>query len=153
MAGDIQRTPIVKNRSSSISIGIRTYSFEIKHTSVTTRIYFKRVYDKPSTKDGFRVLVDRLWPRGVKKENANIDLWCKDIAPSNDLRKWFGHNPAKWDEFKSRYFKELDRNREAVSLLVEKAGREPLTLLFSAKDKIFNNATVLMEYIKKTQNK
>jgi uncharacterized protein YeaO (DUF488 family) len=80
-------------------------------------------------------------------------LWCKDIAPSGDLRKWFGHNPAKWDEFKGRYFKELDTNREAVFLLVEKAGREPLTLLFSAKDEIFNNAAALMEYIKKTQNK
>jgi uncharacterized protein YeaO (DUF488 family) len=121
----------------------------MQHTDVTIRISLKRVYDKPSTKDGFRVLVDRLWPRGVKKENATIGLWCKDIAPSNDLRKWFGHNPAKWNEFKSRYFKELDTNREAVSLLVEKACRKPLTLLFSAKDKIFNNATVLMEYIKK----
>ena len=125
----------------------------MQHTYVTTRISLKRVYDKPSIKDGFRVLVDRLWPRGVNKKAAAIDLWCKDIAPSGDLRKWFGHNPAKWDEFKSRYFKELDTNREAVSLLVEKAGRGPLTLLFSAKDKIFNNAAALMEYIKKTRNK
>jgi uncharacterized protein YeaO (DUF488 family) len=120
---------------------------------VTTRIFSKRVYDKPSAKDGLRVLVDRLWPRGIKKETAGIDLWCKDIAPSNELRKWFGHDPAKWDQFRSRYFKELDRNREAVSLLAEKAGRGPLTLLFSAKDKIFNNAAVLIEYIEKTHIK
>ncbi|MGD0572626.1 MAG: DUF488 family protein [Sedimentisphaerales bacterium] len=113
----------------------------------------KRVYEKPSAKDGFRVLVDRLWPRGVSKKAAAIDLWCKDIAPSSDLRKWFGHNPAKWDEFKRRYFKELDANREVVSLLIEKTDRGFLTLLFSAKDKIFNNAAALMEYIKKTQNK
>jgi uncharacterized protein YeaO (DUF488 family) len=101
----------------------------MQYTDVTTQIFSKRVYDKPSTKDGFRVLVDRLWPRGVKKEAAAIDLWYKDIAPSNDLRKWFGHNPAKWDEFKSRYFKELDKNREAVSLLVEKAVRGPLNFV------------------------
>ena len=112
-------------------------------------LHLKRIYEKSSKKDGLRVLVDRLWPRGVKKETAAIDLWCKDIAPSGDLRKWFGHNPTKWDEFKSRYFKELDTNRKAVPLLVEKAGGKPLTLLFSAKDKIFNNATALMEYIKK----
>jgi len=125
----------------------------MRYANVTTRISLKRVYDKPSTKDGFRVLVDRLWPRGVKKETARIDLWCKDIAPSNDLRKWFGHNPAKWDEFRRRYFKELDNHPAEVSLLTDKAGRNPLTLLFSAKDKIFNNAAALMEYIKTTQNK
>lgn len=113
----------------------------------------KRVYDKPSTKDGFRILVDQLWPRGVKKKTAALDLWCKDIAPSSDLRKWFGHNPAKWDEFKRRYFKELDANREAVSLLIEKADRGPITLLFAAKDELFNNAAALMEYIKKARNK
>jgi uncharacterized protein YeaO (DUF488 family) len=116
-------------------------------------LYLKRIYENYSKKDGLRVLVDRLWPRGINKKTAAIDLWCKEIAPSNDLRKWFGHNPAKWDEFKNRYFKELDINREAVSLLVKKAGRGPLTLLFSAKDKIFNNAAVLMEYIEKTLNK
>jgi uncharacterized protein YeaO (DUF488 family) len=125
----------------------------MRYANVTTRISLKRVYDKPSTKDGFRVLVDRLWPRGVKKETSRIDLWCKDIAPSNDLRKWFGHNPAKWDEFRRRYFKELDNHPAEVSLLTDKAGRSQLTLLFSAKDKIFNNAAALMEYIKTTQNK
>jgi uncharacterized protein YeaO (DUF488 family) len=123
----------------------------MRYEGVTVSVYLKRVYDKPSAKDGFRVLVDRLWPRGVKKETARIDLWCKDIAPSNDLRKWFGHEPAKWDEFKRRYFKELDNHPGEVSLLIGKMGKAggPVTLLFSAKDKIFNNASALMEYLKK----
>ena len=125
----------------------------MRYAEVTTSIYLKRIYDKPSPKDGFRVLVDRLWPRGVKKEDAKIDLWCKDIAPSNDLRKWFGHNPAKWDEFRHRYFEELDNHRTELFLLSGKIGKTPLTLLFSAKDKIFNNAAALLEYIKKTRNK
>jgi uncharacterized protein YeaO (DUF488 family) len=125
----------------------------MRYANVTTQISLKRVYDKPSAKDGFRVLVDRLWPRGVSKEAAAIDLWCKDIAPSSDLRKWFGHNPPKWDEFRRRYFKELGNHHAEVSLLIEKAGEGHITLLFSAKDKIFNNASALMEYITKAQNK
>jgi len=77
----------------------------------------KRVYEKPSESDGFRVLVDRLWPRGIKKEKAGIDLWLKDIAPTNELRKWFGHKPEKWNDFKFRYFEELKLNSEALELL------------------------------------
>jgi uncharacterized protein YeaO (DUF488 family) len=125
----------------------------MRYAEITTSIYLKRIYDKPSPKEGFRVLVDRLWPRGLKKENTRIDLWCKDIAPSNDLRKWFGHDLVKWDEFRRRYFKELDNHNAEVSLLSGKIGKMPLTLLFSAKDKIFNNAAALLEYIKKTRNK
>jgi uncharacterized protein YeaO (DUF488 family) len=124
----------------------------MKYTKALTRISLKRVYDPPSAKDGFRVLVDRLWPRGLKKENAKIDLWCKDIAPSNDLRKWFGHDPAKWDEFKRRYFMELDNRPIEIAVLVEKAESGAITLLFAAKDKIYNNAAVLIEYIEKTIN-
>jgi uncharacterized protein YeaO (DUF488 family) len=121
----------------------------MRYAEVTTSIYLKRIYDKPSPKDGFRILVDRLWHRGIKKEDAKIDLWCKDIAPSNDLRKWFGHNQAKWDEFRRRYFEELVNQQAEVSRLFDKIGKMPLTLLFSAKDKIYNNAAALLEYIKK----
>jgi uncharacterized protein YeaO (DUF488 family) len=116
------------------------------------QILLKKVYDKPLKKDGCRVLVDRLWPRGVSKKTAKIHLWCREIAPSNELRRWFGHNPAKWDEFKRRYFAELDHHAEEIALLAEKAGVEPLTLLFAASDTKFNNATALKEYITKIEN-
>lgn len=112
------------------------------------KIFLKRVYDKPLKKDGCRVLVDRLWPRDVSKKTARIDLWCREIAPRNELRRWFGHNPAKWEEFKNRYFSELGHHIETISLLADKAKREPLTLLFAARDTSFNNAAALMEYIK-----
>jgi uncharacterized protein YeaO (DUF488 family) len=121
----------------------------MRYAKAITRISLKRVYDPPSANDGFRVLVDRLWPRGLKKETARIDLWFKDVAPSNDLRKWFGHKPAKWDEFKRRYFRELDNRPIETSLLVEKAKSGTLTLLFAAKDEIYNNAAALIEYIEK----
>lgn len=105
-------------------------------------IKLKRIYDSPSAYDGYRVLVDRLWPRGIKKENAHIDLWLKDVAPSNELRKWFGHDPAKWDEFKQRYAQEIDA--DALAQLRQLAGeKSTLTLLFAAKDEDHNNAVVL----------
>jgi uncharacterized protein YeaO (DUF488 family) len=125
----------------------------MKYAKAITRISLKRVYDPPSAKDGFRVLVGRLWPRGLKKENTKIDLWCKDVAPGNDLRKWFGHDPAKWDEFERRYFRELDNHPAETSVLAEKAKSGAVTLLFAAKDKIYNNAAALIEYIEKTTNK
>ena len=109
----------------------------------------KRIYDPPSPSDGFRVLVDRLWPRGLKKEEAKVDMWLKDIAPSDGLRKWFGHEPAKWDEFKRRYFEELDKHVGEIAAIVEKAKSGTVTLLFGAKEKIYNNAAALIEYIEK----
>jgi len=110
-------------------------------------IHVKRVYDVPEKSDGLRVLVDRLWPRGINKEKAKIDLWLKDIAPSDMLRKWFTHDPAKWNEFKHRYFKELDNKMESVDLILNKAKREVVTLLYGAKDERYNNAVALKEYI------
>lgn len=105
-------------------------------------IKLKRIYDAPSADDGYRVLVDRLWPRGIKKENAHIDLWLKDVAPSNEIRKWFGHDPSKWEEFKQRYAKEIDA--DALAQLRQLAVENPtLTLLFAAKDEEHNNAVVL----------
>jgi len=111
-------------------------------------IRLKRAYTAPAPGDGFRVLVDRLWPRGVAKEGARIDLWLKEIAPSTELRKWFGHDPARWAEFRRRYFQELDQSPEAVATLVERARRGTLTLIYSAKDTEHNQARALAEYLK-----
>ncbi len=111
------------------------------------RIRMKRAYDKPAKNDGYRILVDRMWPRGIKKEDANIDLWLKEIAPSSNLRKWFKHDPDKWPEFKSRYFKELEQKTEEVEELRKRAEEKTVTLIFSAKDPEYNNAVALKEYI------
>jgi uncharacterized protein YeaO (DUF488 family) len=111
------------------------------------KLKVKRVYDDPSAEDGIRILVDRLWPRGLKKESAKLDEWLKEIAPSVELRKWFGHDPERWEEFKARYFHELDRQSEAVHKLKEKASSGKVTLLFAARDETHNNAVALKEYL------
>ena len=113
----------------------------------------KRVYDDPSAEDGLRILVDRLWPRGLKKEAAKLDEWLKEIAPSNELRKWFGHDPDRWEEFKARYFHELDQQSEAIHKLKEKASSENVTLLFAAHDETYNNAVALKEYLERAGDK
>jgi uncharacterized protein YeaO (DUF488 family) len=110
-------------------------------------IKVKRVYEKPDPKDGFRILVDRLWPRGLTKEKAAADLWLKDIAPSTDLRKWFNHDPEKWKEFQKKYQQELKENKEAVSVLKEHLKKGPVTLLYAAKDEVHNEALVLKEFV------
>ena len=107
----------------------------------------KRIYEPPSAEDGFRILVDRLWPRGLSKEKAKIDLWLKEIAPSNQLRKWYGHAPEKWPEFKKRYFKEIEGNEEGWDLIVKKAKEGIVTFLFSSKEEKLNNATALKELV------
>ncbi len=111
-------------------------------------IRIKRVYDPPDAADGIRVLVDRLWPRGLRKENAALTLWLKEIAPSPDLRKWFGHDPARWTEFSRRYRAELARNDEAVAKAADLAKRGPLTLLYAAHDTAHNHALVLAAYLR-----
>ncbi|MBE9504711.1 MAG: DUF488 family protein [Proteobacteria bacterium] len=110
-------------------------------------IHVKRIYDKLSEEDGSRVLVDRLWPRGLKKEDAHIDLWLKEIAPSTELRKWFDHDPHKWEEFRKRYFSELKNNSETITRLLHEMNKGELTLLFSARNAEFNNAVALKEYL------
>ena len=107
----------------------------------------KRVYEKPEKEDGKRILVDRLWPRGLTKEKAGIDLWLKDIAPSTELRKWFNHDPAKWKEFQKRYQLELENNKEQVSILNELFKKGPVTLVYGAKDREHNEALVLKEWL------
>ena len=107
----------------------------------------KKVYDPYAKADGKRVLVDRLWPRGIKKEEARIDLWIKEIAPSDALRKWFSHDPDKWQEFKKRYRKELEDRQDMIEDLRKEARKGTVTLLFAAKDSERNNAVALKEVI------
>ena len=110
-------------------------------------IRIKRIYEPAAKGDGIRVLVDRVWPRGVTKEKAALDLWLKEIAPSTELRKWFGHDPGRWDEFRMRYRKELDENDEAVGQLNALIAKGPVTLLYSARDAEHNQAAALLDYL------
>ena len=110
-------------------------------------IKLKRVYEKPNPSDGKRVLVDRLWPRGLAKQQAKIDEWVKDLAPSTELRNWYRHDPEKWTEFKKRYWKELDRNPGLVSKLAEECRGRTVSFVFSSKEEKLNNAVALKEYI------
>ncbi len=107
----------------------------------------KRVYDAPQPDDGFRALVDRLWPRGLKKDQLEADIWLKEAAPSNELRKAFRHEPSKWEEFRKRYFDELDQKQKTLDILFEKAKEGPVTLLYAARDRDRNQAVVLKEYL------
>jgi uncharacterized protein YeaO (DUF488 family) len=110
-------------------------------------IQIKRVYEPVEPEDGVRVLIDRLWPRGIGKKELRLDSWYKDVAPSSRLRKWFGHDPARWNEFKQYYFAELDSNPGSWMPLIELARSEDVTLLYSAKDKGQNNAVTLKDYL------
>lgn len=110
-------------------------------------IRIKRVYDTPSKEDGRRILVDRLWPRGLSKEQARVDEWLKDIAPSAGLRKWFGHREDRWETFRDRYLEELEHHPAELSALQSQCRTGTVTLLYAAKDEIRNNAVVLREYL------
>lgn len=110
-------------------------------------IKLKRAYEKPSRDDGERILVERLWPRGLTKEKAAVDLWLKDVAPSAELRKWFGHDPDKWDQFQKRYWKELKESAEAVKLLKQKGKQGTITLVYAAKDEEHNGALALKQFL------
>lgn len=110
-------------------------------------IKLKRAYEPPTPEDGFRVLVDRLWPRGISKDAARIGLWLKEAAPSDELRQWFNHDPARWDEFGQRYRRELEENAEALAPLLAEIRKGPVTLIYGAKDEARNNAVALKEFI------
>lgn len=110
-------------------------------------IRVKRAYEKPETQDGYRVLVDRLWPRGLAKEAIQIDAWLREIAPSDELRRWFNHDPGRWSEFKRRYFEELEGHPREVEGLIQQAREGQVTLVYAAKDERFNNAVALREYL------
>jgi uncharacterized protein YeaO (DUF488 family) len=110
-------------------------------------LQLKRVYDPPSAEDGYRVLVDRLWPRGLKREAARIDAWLKDVAPSHELRRWFGHDPARWEEFQARYSKELMAQEVFWQELLQRARKGRVTLLYAAKDAHRNNAVAFKSFL------
>ena len=107
----------------------------------------KRVYDPIEDGDGYRTLVDRTWPRGIRKQDLALDAWRKELAPSTELRKWFGHDPQRWAAFYQRYHAELRQNDTAVRALLKEAGNQPLTLLYSARDREHNNAVALKMYL------
>lgn len=111
-------------------------------------INLKRIYEPAAKSDGTRILVERLWPRGVSKEQAKIDYWAKEAAPSSDLRKWFGHDPKKWPQFQKRYFAELDQNPAAIEALEPYlGGGETVTFVFASKEERYNNAVALRDYL------
>jgi uncharacterized protein YeaO (DUF488 family) len=110
-------------------------------------VNIKRVYEEPKKSDGKRILVDRLWPRGLRKAEVKVDLWLKEIAPSTALRKWFSHEPSKWEEFKKRYSVELEKNNEQISLLEREVSEGKVTLVYGAKDREHNGAVVLREFL------
>lgn len=109
----------------------------------------KRIYEPPEKNDGYRILVDRLWPRGLTKEKAAIDLWLKDIAPSTELRKWFDHDPEKWKGFQKKYLQELKENKEAVATIKEHLKKSAVTLLYAAKDEVHNEALIIKDFVSK----
>ncbi len=110
-------------------------------------IRLKRVYEQPSSDDGVRILVERLWPRGITKAGAKIDAWRKDAAPSAELRKWFGHDPAKWEQFKKRYWEELRHNQPALEVLREDIKKGVVTFVYAAPDERHNGAIALREFL------
>ena len=110
-------------------------------------IRLKRAYEAPARRDGLRILVERLWPRGVNKARAAIDLWLKDLAPSSELRKWYGHDPEKWDEFRKRYWSELSEKGDLLALLKHRTNEGNVTFVFAASDEERNSAVALKEYL------
>ena len=111
------------------------------------RLQTKRIYEKAARSDGRRILIDRLWPRGLARTAARIDYWAKSVAPSNELRRWYHHEPARWAEFRRRYFAELDANPAGLTELRAQLGRGMVTLLYGSKEPRFNNATAFCEYL------
>lgn len=113
------------------------------------KIQTKRVYEAASKADGVRILIDRIWPRGVSKEKAKIDFWAKEVAPSTELRQWYRHEPSKWVEFQRRYYEELDENQQHYDALTAYLKGDVVTLVYSSKETKLNNATALQQYIEK----
>jgi uncharacterized protein YeaO (DUF488 family) len=110
-------------------------------------IRLKRAYEEPSKDDGFRILVERLWPRGLTKQRAALDVWLKDVSPSPELRKWYGHDPSRWKQFQERYWKELQKKQEPIKLLKQKAREGTVTLVYAARDEEHNSALVLKRFL------
>ena len=122
-----------------------------KAESTRMNIKIKRVYEQPDKKDGERVLVDRLWPRGLTKAKAHVDLWLKEIAPSTELRKWFDHDPKKWQRFRGRYETEIRRKEDLIKVLEQKAREGTITLIYAARDEKHNEALVLKQFLERSR--
>lgn len=123
-----------------------------RERTLSSRVWIRRAYDAPTHNDGYRVLVDRVWPRGVAKEDLDLDEWAKDLAPSDELRKWFGHDPDRWQEFQDRYESELDDAGDALDALIERTRSGRVTLVFGAKDGEHNQAVVLRHIIERRRS-
>lgn len=141
-------TPLCKRRECGLD-ALTNARWRRMFSAKLLMIRAKRIYDEPEPSDGDRFLVDRLWPRGVKKDAARIVGWIKTAAPSDALRKWYGHDPAKWDEFQKRYFAELEKNPEAWQPLLETARKRDITLLFGKRDIEHNNAVALKMFLER----
>lgn len=112
-------------------------------------IQVKRIYDEPDDNDGFRILIDRLWPRGISKDKAKVNLWLKEIAPGDELRKWFRHDPGKWEDFRDKYLKELQSHKQLLDkIMLAEEDYHTITLLYAAKDSKHNNAVVLLDMLR-----
>jgi uncharacterized protein YeaO (DUF488 family) len=120
---------------------------------MSARIWIRRAYDAPIRNDGYRVLVDRMWPRGVSKERARIDDWARDLAPSDELRRWFGHDPARWEEFQRRYRAELAHKNDELARLGGRVARGRVTLVYAARDQQHNNAVALQQVLEERYRK
>jgi uncharacterized protein YeaO (DUF488 family) len=125
------------------------HSSGLRVSSKGKRLQVKRAYEEPAASDGFRVLVDRLWPRGLTKEKARIDLWLREIAPSNELRKWYGHDSVRWTEFKRRYYKEIAGRPEVLEDLRRRIAEGMVTLVYSSKETKLNDAVALAEFLER----
>ena len=134
-----------------MTISGRRSSPATKAESRNMTIKIKRVYEEPDKDDGVRILVDRLWPRGLTKEKAAVDLWLKEIAPTTELRKWFGHDPDKWKSFRGRYETEIRHNYDLVKVLKDKAKGRTVTLVYGARDQKHNEALVLKQFLERSQ--
>jgi uncharacterized protein YeaO (DUF488 family) len=131
---------------SGIKVGIDR-GIEFPRAEVAMEIRTRRVYETPAPGDGRRILIDRLWPRGLAKQKARIDFWAREVAPSTALRRWYQHDPEKWDEFRRRYFAELDATPDAVAALRAAFGTGAVTFVFGSREERLNNATALREYL------
>ncbi len=114
-------------------------------------IQLKRAYEEANAADGYRILVDRVWPRGISKDKAGVDWWLREVAPSKELRQWFGHDPKRWEAFKEGYFAELRQHEEEVGKILEAARKQRVTLVYASKEKRYNNAVALKEYLESLQ--